>query len=193
MAWFGEFRRRLAALVRREQIDADLEAEMQLHLELRAQEQTEAGATPDEARYAAQRRFGNTARLREASREMWGWHWLETLLQDLQYALRTLRRSPGFTAAAVLSLALGIGANTAIFTLINALLLRILPVQEPQQLVWLDRSSLETQSQHSFPFPFYRELRDHNSVFSGVICYTGTSPGLNINGSSGRVAGELVS
>ena len=102
MAWLGEVWRRLTAILKLKQIDADLEEEMRLHVELRADEQTEAGVTRDEARYAAQRRFGNALLLKEASREMWGWHWLETLWQDLGYGLRTLGRTPGFTAVAVL-------------------------------------------------------------------------------------------
>src|SRR6266446_638697 len=193
MEWLGELWRRLRMLVRRSQFDTDLEDEMRMHISLRGQQQTEAGVDPDEARYVAQRRFGNTLLLKEASRELWGWRWLETLLQDLRFGFRMLGRSPGFTAAAVLSLALGIGANTAIFTIINALLLRMLPVHEPQQLVWMGRSSLETNDAHSFPYPFYRELRDQNSVFSGVLCYSGMSPALNLNGSSERISGELVS
>src|SRR3989440_223106 len=111
--------------------------------------------------------------------------------QNLRYSLRALRKNPGFTAAAVLSLALGIGANTAIFTLINALLLRTLPVLEPQQIVWLGRSSIERNDAHSFPFPFYLELRDHNSVFSGLACYIGMTPALTANGGAERVPGEL--
>ena len=191
--WLGELWRRLTALVTRKQIDRDLEDEMRLHLELRAQQQAEAGIALDEAHHAAQRRFGNTLLMKETSRAVWGWHWLETFAQDLQYALRTLRRSPGFTAAAVLSLALGIGANTAIFTLINALLLRTLPVHEPEELVWMKAANLETDGQRSFPYPFYRELRGHNSVFSGVLCYTGMSPALNVDGGSERISGEMVS
>ena len=194
MALPDEIWRRLKALFGLHQIAADLEEEMRLHMELRAQQHGESGVTADESRYAAQRRFGNTLQLKEAGREVWGWRWLATLAQDLRYGGRVLRRSPGFTAAAVLSLALGIGANTAIFTLINALLLRKLPVSEPQQLVWVSRTNLESNSaRHSFPYPYYRELRDHNSVLAGVLCSSGMSPALNDNGSSERVSGELVS
>jgi hypothetical protein len=191
--WLGELWRRLRFLISRQQFDRDLDEEMRFHKELRAQEYRDVGLDQESAGYASRRRFGNALILKEASREMWGWHWLETLVQDLRYALRMLGRSHGFTAAAVLSLALGIGANTAVFTLINALLLRMLPVREPRQLVLLGRSNLETNDVHSFPYPFYRELRDNNPVFSGVICYTGMSPALNVNGSSERVSGELVS
>jgi predicted permease len=104
-----------------------------------------------------------------------------------------LRRSPGFAAAAILSLALAIGANTAIFTLINALLLRTLPVHDPQQLVLIARSDMESDRSTSFPYPFYRELRDRNEVFSGVLCYTNMSPSLRAGSSPERVTLELVS
>jgi hypothetical protein len=89
----AELGRRFMALFRRGQFDADLEEEMRLHQELREQEQTERGVSPEEAHYAAQRRLGNKLALREKSRDMWGWRWLETFLQDLRYGLRQLRHS----------------------------------------------------------------------------------------------------
>jgi predicted permease len=129
-------------------------------------ENLESGMSPKQAYYAALRRFGNVTLAREGSREMWGWNSMETLLQDLRYALRMLRRNRGFAAVAVLSLALGIGANALVFSVVNALLLRPLPVERPDQLVFLETKSGITQS-----FPNYRDLRDRNKAFSGLVGY----------------------
>ena len=119
---------------------------------------------------------------------------MNNLMQDVRYALRMMRKSPGFTAVAVLSLALGIGANTAIFTLINAVLLRDLPVDRPEQLYQFSRSNLQRSGMTSFPYPFYEEIRDHSNVVSGVICQSGSSPGMTVDGGgSERVSGLMVS
>jgi hypothetical protein len=120
---------------RRQAREVDLERELRAHIETEAEEQREAGLSPEEAAYAARRALGNTIQIKEDVRVAWGLHWLETLLQDLSYGLRQLRRSPGFAVVAVLTLALGIGANTAIFSFIDALILRVLPVQHPKALV----------------------------------------------------------
>src|SRR5438034_390397 len=185
MGWIGEIWRRLRALVRRRQNDRDLEEEMRLHVELRAEEQMKTGVAPDDARSTAQQRFGNALLMKERSCDVWGWRWLETFLQDLRYGARMLRKSPAFTAVAILSLAIGIGANTAIFSVVNAILLKSMPVRNPEQLrlvLWTGepRIPMSTGSGYSttlhnievhssFSYPMYQLLATSVPQFSDVM------------------------
>ncbi len=175
--------------------DAELERELHSDLELEEQEQRESGLSPEDARYAARRAFGNTALIREQTREAWGWAPFEHFLRDLRYALRQLGRSPGFTAAAILTLALGIGATAAMFTLVNTVLLRPLPFPEQDRLMWL------AQQDHSLPgvawealsYPDYFDWRTQNHTFSGMASYAGGSITLELKGESQRLDDETVS
>ena len=179
--------------------DEELNEEIRVHIAMAAREREERGEAEGDARAAARREFGNVGLVAEATREMWGWAWLERLWQDVHFGLRMMRRSPGFTAVAVLTLALGIGANTAIFTVINAVMLRMLPVEDPQRLVALGDPgrvhswSTGTPETISFSYPLYCEVRDHNEVFSSVFASAMLSNlRVSIDGSHEGARGRLV-
>jgi hypothetical protein len=124
-------------LLHRGRFQRELEEEMRFHVEHRRQQQIASGLSPEAARWSAQQQFGNITRMKEKSHMAWGWSWLETFLQDAGYGMRSMLRTPAITVVALISLALGIGANTAIFSFLNAMMLRSLPVRDPQKLVKL--------------------------------------------------------
>jgi macrolide transport system ATP-binding/permease protein len=184
--------RRLLFYARRERFDRELEEEIRFHLEMKAQENVEAGVNSEEARYAAQRQFGNQTFLQEVSREMWRARFIETLMQDLRYGARMLLKNPGFTLIAVLTLAIGVSANTVVFSIINAVLFRPRPVAEPERLVEL-YSSDARNPYGGFSYPDYLSFRDQGEVFSGLAAYR---PGrYKLDGEDGvePVIGEAVS
>src|SRR5712692_11235330 len=135
----------------------------------RAQERDMQEELESLAAIAEPRELGNLTRAAEEARAVWGWTWLEQLWRDVRYALRTMRHSPGFTATAVLSLALGIGANTAIFSLIDALMLRWLPVRDPRELVQLKMQAARAAPPgESFSYAIVTGLADQKDIFSSV-------------------------
>jgi predicted permease len=172
----------------------ELDEEIQTHLELEVQNNLTRGMTPEEARFAALRAFGNPTQVRERARENDLVTSAEGLLQDIRYSLRTLRRSLTFTLVVVLSLALGIGANTAIFSLIDAALLKMLPVRNPEQLVELKSLSPAIGLYELFSYAAFREFRGANPVLSGVLAFRELyNMDFEVDGHGGLANGQLVS
>ena len=147
--------------------DGELEREIRIHLELEAEERIANGMPEREARDAARRAFGNVTRMREDARAVWTWRWLDEIVQDVRYASRTLRKSPGFTTIAVLTLALGIGANTAMFSVVNAAILRPLGYPRPEQLQMLSTGSGDGKVGPVSPAEYF-ELTEITHAFSVV-------------------------
>ncbi len=188
MNWLGELWRRLRFRLHGSRFDREMAEEMRLHLELRAEQQAAQGLDAGAARDAARRQFGNLTQMQEHSREAWGWTFLDTLSQDLRYGLRTLAAQPGFTATAVLSLVLGIGANTAIFSILNAVMLRALPVEDPGRLVEV------TSGRNShYTNPIWEQVRDHQQAFSGALAFSNAQFDLSSGGESQYAEGLWVS
>ena len=164
------FFKKLRNLVRSRRLGEEIDEEMAFHLELREQQNRRAGLSPEEAREAARRRFGNETLLRERTRDVDIVQWLDSVLGDLRYCARTFARTPVVTGAIVLSLALGIGANTAIFSLTHALLLKTLPVREPERLraITLGRNDSLTN-------PIWEQLRDSTTEFESAFAWGNTT------------------
>jgi hypothetical protein len=194
MRWFKNLLFRICAVARSRQIEMDLADELKFHLEAEIEKNVAAGMNPEEARYAAARSFGDMEQVKEECRDLIGVRFIAEAWQDVRYGLRMLAKSPGFSAVAVLCLALGIGANTAIFSLIDVALLRPLPIDQPDQLVLVDVAGSQGTGE-AFSYPTYQMLRDHNEVFSGMLAFDVVLGPLtaHVNGPAELADGQLVS
>ncbi|HYL78079.1 MAG TPA: ABC transporter permease [Bryobacteraceae bacterium] len=175
--------------------DDDIDRELRTHLDLEAEEQRDAGLNARDARYAARRAFGNTTLIKEVVREMTGWTSFERLAQDLRYGARLVRRTPGFSIVAILTLALGIGANTAIFSVVNALLLRPLPFHDPNNLVRLSPTNTKTGlAPYSVTsYPDFLDWKNQSHSFEQVEGYVPRTFNLTGGDQPQRVSGLRTS
>jgi predicted permease len=175
---------RLVALVRSGRLDAELDDEMRAHLEMLTDEHEQRGLSRDEARAAALRDFGGVTRTKESYRDQRGVPFIDTLVQDVRYAMRMWRRAPAFSGVVVAVLALGIGANSAMFTFVNALLFRSLSGRAAELVGLYSHDPTQSNSYRIFSYPNYADIRDRNDVFEQLIAYTFTL--------AGRPAGDVM-
>src|SRR3989441_8668165 len=185
--------RRLLYFVRQRKLEADLADEMHFHREMKQRELERDGMSQAEAARAARREIGNVTLAREDARAVWIWPWLESVWQDLRIGMRTLAKHPGFTTVAVLTMALGIGANTAIFSLLDASLFRVLRVKDPQQLVFLYDVLPNGRTSDGFPIQTFEGLRDHNRSLSGIVAYDNSRVSVTIDGDPEMAPADFVS
>ena len=163
---------------RRRRILEELDRDIREHLELEVQDNIDRGMSPEEARYAALRKFGNVTRVKEETRAVWSWVWLEQWLQDFRMTLRSLRKDSGFAFTAVLIMSLGIAANVIVFGVMDALILRPLNLPHPEHVM-----TLEPQDGSGFlSHPQMRDVRDGNTVFSAVASYRPSDLGVEARG-----------
>jgi len=184
---------RLKALFVKRRLDREMADEIAFHQEMLKEKLVRQGVSLSEAHHAARLRFGDDRRWHERLRELWQFRWLENLRRDIGYSVRVLRKSPGFTAIAILTLALGVGANTTVFSIVNGLLLRPLPVPESDRLVVLGISQGRPNPDYSFPEPLFRNLENRHETFSQVFASFGTNAEAKGNSGTERVRIQMVS
>jgi predicted permease len=172
----------------RDRRERDLAREIRYHLDRRTEDLVQSGLSQAEARRQAAIEFGGVAQVQEEARDIWGLRWLRDLGRDIRYAARVLAGSPGFTVTALLSLALGIGANAAIFSILHALVLRSLPVADPERLVVVTRNEVV-----SSPYPWFVAVRDGSRTLEGAVAFRGTPVRFGKDGATERINGALVS
>jgi predicted permease len=182
---------------RRRRLERELDRELHYHMERRIDDLRRAGATVAEARRRAALEFGGVARVREEVRETWVWRWLDNAGRDIRYALRTLRRNPAFAITALLSLALGTGVNAAIFSLVDQVLLRPLPVNDPDRLVHLAWRGNSLATHWGFgslmSYPLCRDLQEQREFFDGIFCRHATTVNFSTGQQREPVRAEIVS
>jgi len=184
---------RVAALFNRWRLEGDFDEEVRAHLDLLEEEHRRHGLSPEDARHAARRDFGGVGQVKETWRDQRGWPFLDTLAQDLRYALRMMRRAPGFTAVVIAVLAIGIGANSAMFTLVNALLFRPLQGRADDLVGVYSHDPTKPDSYRSISYPEYIDIRDRGDLFDGLMAHMPAVVGMPADDVTRRAFIDLVS
>jgi predicted permease len=193
MTLLARLRSWLRASVRRSDFERRMQAEMQTHLELYEADLRRSGLSAEEAHRRARAEFGGVEARKDECREATGLQIFDELRADTTYSLRLLRRSPGFTAIALLSLGLGIGANTALFSLVDMVLLKFLPVEDPQRLFFVDNSGGKSGGSNGPPYPCFELLRDGNRFLSGIAAFDERHFKVTIDGEPEEIRGQYAS
>src|SRR5579859_6743410 len=188
-----DFLYRLRALFHRRSMEAELDAELRAHIEQQAEKYVRAGMPPEEAARRARLDFGGIEQIKEECRDSWGVRVISELAQDLRYGLRQLRRNPGFTIVAVLTLAIGIGANTAIFSLAEAVLFPPFVGAKTSQLAAIYTSGAHRSGYASSSYPDYLYYRGHSRAFSGIAAFVRVPTAWTHGNSTELPSGEIVS
>lgn len=188
-----QFLLRIKAVFMKRRLDREMADELAFHEAMLKDKLVSQGASVAEADHAARLRFGNSSRWHERLRELWQFRWIENLARDINYSLRVLRKSPGFTAVAILTIAMGVGANTTVFSIINGLLLRPLPVPNSNRLVVLGLSRLERPNSYGFSEPLFRGLENRREVFSSVFAFSSNKAEIKSNSGTESASVQLVS
>ena len=193
MKWFNVLAARFRALVRRDEVLNDIDEEMRAHIEMETEANRALGMSPDEARRSAAKSFGNLGSIRDLAYEVKGGGFMETFWQDVRFSARMLMKHPGFALIAVFTITLGIGANTAIFSIVNAVLLRPFPYQQPEQLVMVGEST-GGGGRNAVSYPNFVDWQHQNTVFDAVsVMRSNENYNLTGAGEPERLQGRLVS
>jgi putative ABC transport system permease protein len=193
--WTNQLRLRISALCKRKQLDRDLQDEVAFHLTMREEKNRMEGTPADEARYAARRQFGNATQRKEQTRDMWAFASIESLWRDFTFAMRTLRKRPGFAATAILTLGLGIGASTAIFSVIESILIQPFAYPDANRMMTVeihDANNPVGPGRAEFLGPEFLDYAERNHVFDSVIANASVEVLYNLNGGMERFHGVLV-
>jgi predicted permease len=194
MSALHSFLTRLRNVFRKNSIDRDMAEQIEHHLDLMTEENLTLGMSPTEARQAALRKFGGVEQIKEVARDQFGIRWLEDFVQDIRHGIRQLRKAPGFTTLAVLTLAIGIGTNAAVFNFVHSLLLAPLTYARPGEVMRvISQDRLNPRKTRDFSYPAYQEIRENNSLFTDVLASASLVVGVGEKGDTRRAPAAVVS